>query len=178
MDSLSRVIETHRRDRETSSFEAGLFGGNLPFKTSNDIAAVFDADTYFPARFYQGAVRFKKHVCPDRIGDMNGEEVQCATHIDNHPRVRSWVRNPERQSRAFWLQTSQDKFYPDFVVALDDDRVAAIEYKGADRADSMDTQEKELIGKKWASVSGGLCIFEMVKDKDYALIDATLRAKT
>ncbi len=174
LDALSRVIEVHRRDRETSSFETGLFGGNLPFRTSSDIAAAFDAETYFPARFYQGAVRFEKHVCLDRIGDMNGEEVQCAVHIDNHPRVRSWVRNPERQSRAFWLQTSQDKFYPDFVASLEDGRTIAIEYKGADRADSPDTQEKELIGKKWAEASGGVCDFLLVPDKNFALIDGVL----
>ena len=35
-----------------------------------------------------------------------------------------------RQPNSFWLQTSSDKFYPDFVALLNDGRVLVVEYKG------------------------------------------------
>jgi len=45
--------------------------------------------------------------------------------------VQTWVRNLEREPKlSFWIQTSSDKFYPDFVVKLTNGKVLAIEYKG------------------------------------------------
>lgn len=64
---------------------------------------------------YSGSVKFNKHLYFE-IGDMNNEEVECAQILDSHPMVDCWVRNLERRPLdSFWLQTSTDKFYPDFV---------------------------------------------------------------
>ena len=59
----------------------------------------------------------------------------------------TWVRNTDRQKGSFWLQTSSDKFYPDFMVKLTNGKVLAVEYKGMNLATTDDTKEKERLGK-------------------------------
>jgi type III restriction enzyme len=52
---------------------------------------------------------------------MNGEEADCAFAIDQSHEVEYWARNLERNPKyAFWLPTSTDRFYPDFVAKLRD----------------------------------------------------------
>ena len=88
---------------------------------------------------------------------MNGEEAECAQALDRNLLVKFWVRNLERQIKhSFWLQTSSDKFYPDFVAQLTDGRLLVIEYKGEQFKGTDDVQEKELLGKVWAEKSGNL----------------------
>lgn len=84
------------------------------------------------------------------------------------------MRNPARGSQAFWLQTSTDKFYPDFVCRLRDGRYLVIEYKGADRWSNDDSKEKRAIGKLWEKRSDGTCLFVMPKGKDFGAIRAKL----
>jgi type III restriction enzyme len=105
---------------------------------------------------------------------MNGEEEQCAMAIERHPKVRRWVRNLERSPLSFRLATSSDWFYPDFAAELSDGRSLVVEYKGAMLANSPDTDEKELIGRKWADASNGRCIFVMAKDGDYQAVSRAL----
>jgi type III restriction enzyme len=64
----------------------------------------------------------------------------------------------------FWLPTSTDRFYPDFVAELEDGRLLAVEYKGGDRYSNDDSREKRDIGAVWAAASGGRCLFAMVTD--------------
>ncbi|HOF09133.1 MAG TPA: hypothetical protein PLV33_03960 [Opitutaceae bacterium] len=78
--------------------------------------------------------------------------------------MKWWVRNLDRQPvHSFWLQTSTDRFYPDFVCQLIDGRVLVVEYKGTDRSTNDDSKEKERLGQLWAERSGGRCLFVMVK---------------
>ena len=110
----------------------------------------------------RGAWRFCKHYYP-QIADLKseGEEFRCARAIDSHPRVLHWVRNIPREPRfSFWLPTSTDYFYPDFVCELTDQRLLVVEYKGG-HLDNADTAEKERIGQLWARTSGGKCVFLM-----------------
>lgn len=86
---------------------------------------------------------------------MNGEEEACALVIEQHSKVKRWVRNLDRTPTSFRLVTSSDAFYPDFAAELTDGRSLVVEYKGAQLADSADAQEKELVGKKWAEASQG-----------------------
>ena len=179
VEALSRAIRRLRDARQTKAFEDCLFSGDLAFRTSSDHALVFNPEAYWPdgARRYAGRRRFSKHLTPDRIGEMNGDEEQCATAIDLHPKVRVWVRNLERRpATSFWIQTSSDRFYPDFVALLDNGQVAAIEYKGGDRteAESGDTAEKALVGRKWAEASDGTCLFGLVEDKDFGAVNRLL----
>lgn len=110
---------------------------------------------------------------------MNSEEVECARIIAHDERVETWVRNLEREPKlSFWIQTSSDKFYPDFVAKLKNGKSLAVEYKGGHLANNPDTIEKERLGKLWEERSDGQCFFEMVKGPgDFAKVqDAIKRA--
>jgi len=103
---------------------------------------------------------------------MNDEEERCATAIDIHGRVARWVRNVERLPTSFRLRVSNQWFYPDFVAELTDGSALIVEYKGAGTEGPKDrTEEKDAVGRKWASVTGNR--FIMARDKDY---DAVARA--
>lgn len=82
------------------------------------------------------------------------------------PDIEWWVRNVDRQYGSFWLPTSKDKFYPDFVAKLTDDRTFVVEYKGEHLASADDAQEKQNIGTLWAAKSDGKAIFLMAGKKD------------
>jgi len=101
---------------------------------------------------------------------MNGEEAECAAFIDGLEEVEYWVRNLDREDYSFWMPTSTDKFYPDFVVQLKDGRILVVEYKGADRWSDDDSKEKRLIGEVWEKRSKGRCLFIMPKGKDFNAI--------
>ena len=49
---------------------------------------------------------------------------------------------------------------------LDDGRIFAVEYKGADRMDTGDTKEKTNIGELWAAKSEGKGVFVMAQMRD------------
>lgn len=114
---------------------------------------------------YAGAYQFRKHYY-DRPRDLKaaGEEFRCAQAIDLHPAVKTWVRNVDRQAGSFWLPTSSDKFYPDFVVMLNDGRILLVEYKGRHLLSSDDTKEKRNIGELWAEKSLGRGLFMLVSE--------------
>jgi type III restriction enzyme len=114
---------------------------------------------------YQGPIRFNKHYY-ELPADRDKEEAQCAAFIDSLPEVEFWVRNLERDQYAFWLQTSTDKFYPDFVAKLKDGRFLVVEYKGGHLESTEDTTEKETIGQLWEARSKGLCAFRLATKKD------------
>lgn len=122
----------------------------------------------YPANnLYAGSFRYSRHFY-SQIGDMNEEEAECALNIDSNTNVDYWIRNLERQEfYSFWLQTSTDKFYPDFIVKLKDGTIAIIEYKGEDRYSNDDSKEKRQIGDFYAGISEGRCRFKMLKGKDW-----------
>ena len=123
---------------------------------------------YADVREYGGNYKFKKHFMgPDHVpafdGVAGGEEEQCAMVIDNLPALKYWTRNVSRRLNSFSLPTSTDKFYPDFIALMDDDRLLVVEYKGKNWApeNSGDAREKQLIGQQWAKASGGKGVFVM-----------------
>ena len=92
----------------------------------------------YPARnvYRGGSYRFTKHFYGSHLihdlqertpGGELSEEFLCARAIDTCPEVKHWVRNIERQEKtSFWLPTSTDYFYPDFVAELNDGRVLVV----------------------------------------------------
>ncbi|MFZ0497069.1 MAG: hypothetical protein WBE80_16510 [Methylocella sp.] len=121
--------------------------------------------------------KFQKHFARV-IGDLEarGEEHECAVHIDRLREVKVWARNTVRQRNSFWLQTSSDKFYPDFVCKLHDGCVLVVEYKGALLAHGPAEQQKRLIGELWAGRSGGRCLFAWVENQRFAEIGRVIRS--
>ena len=136
---------------------------------------MFEERSYAYRQPYRGRTVLERHYF-EIIGDLeaDGEEFECALHISRLPAVETWVRNTDRQKGSFWLQTSSDKFYPDFVARLKDGRILVIEYKGALNKEE-DTREKEFVGQVWADASKDPpCIFVMCKDKDYQAINRAI----
>jgi len=174
VEALVRVIGKHRDARETLAFERALFPqSGLEFETSSDIELVFDETRYSYNEPYKGGTEFKKHLFRV-VGDLDakGEEYECAVYLERNEQIKAWVRNTVKQPNSFWLQTSSDKFYPDFVALLKDGRYAVVEYKGADRW--KDADHDRLVGNLWADRSHGKCIFVMLTNREFGVIDSAI----
>lgn len=152
-------------------FDKSLFAPEAKPETTFTYAFEFPPHPHaYPATAtYQGKYKpmLDRHYYP-QIGDMNEEEAECAVALSFSKHVKHWVRNIEaRPDRSFWLPTSTDRFYPDFVAELTDGRVLAVEYKGERDFDpsksfiSPDAREKRTIGELWESKSGGKALFLM-----------------
>jgi len=103
-----------------------------------------------------------------------GEEFTCTVYIDRHPQTEFWVRNLVRKPNSFWLQTAQDKFYPDFVVRLKDGRTLIVEYKGGFLTEQQSERDKKAVGEVWVEASDGTCLFVMPIARDFAAIDRVI----
>jgi len=178
---LSRAIEEKidslRRIHRRSSFDALLFNPETPFEVGPDLCLTYDENAYAPNWYYEGSYRFSKHLYK-QIGELksDGEEFECAVQLDSSEQVAVWIRNLDRRPESsFWLQTSTDRFYPDFVARMTDGRILVVEYKGADRWSNDDSKEKRAIGDLWAARSIGRCIFVMPKGPDWSAIFSAIR---
>ena len=132
-----------------------------------DLCFEFEEGPYSPDWYYQGNFNFRRHYFRN-IGELKaeGEEFECAVFIDQLPQIAYWIRNLDRRHESsFWLQTSTDRFYPDFVALLNDGRILVVEYKGADRWSNDDSKEKRALGELWMSRSEDRCVFVMPKDR-------------
>jgi type III restriction enzyme len=177
VEALVRAIAAHRTVRETEAYQRALMPqSGLDFATSSDVGLTFDENRYGYNQPYRGPVQFQKHFCRV-VGDLEetGEEHECAIYLDRLPEVRTWIRNTSRQPHSFWLQTSTDRFYPDFVCLLTDGRVLVVEYKGSDRSTAEDAIEKDFIGRLWADRSGGKGLFIMVDNREFHRIATHVR---
>lgn len=151
-----------RRLAMQSGFQGKLFDMEIPTLEHTALYSfTFDPGRYPARNLYQGGFEFSKHFYPV-IHDLRektgagaiSEEFRCAQAIDSHPKVKHWVRNIERQEQfSFWLPTSTDYFYPDFVAELTDGRILVIEYKGHPYATNDDSKEKILVGGQWEKSS-------------------------
>ncbi len=167
-DAIAERIEDYRKKKSAEAFQRVLF--QMPareIEVGPEIVLEISKANYAPSNYYQGQYRFKKHLFP-LVGDMNDEEAECGFFLDQMEEVKLWVRNLERRPESsFWLPTSTDRFYPDFVVLLNDGRWFVVEYKGADRWTTDDSKEKRKIGALWADRSDGQCVFVMVTEKKW-----------
>ena len=163
---LAKLLKGEKR----VAFQQSLLAGPQQVRIDRHIVFHFDPQVY-PARWFYPATaryRFRKHYYPlpgELKEDIDAEETACAIELDRLDPVKRWVRNLERQPEAsFWLPTSTDRFYPDFVAELTDGRLLALEYKGGDRYSNDDSKEKRDIGTVWAAASDGRCVFVMATD--------------
>ena len=114
---------------------------------------------------YRGKFPFPKHYYGAVLSDLEdgSEEWRCAIELDEHPAVKHWVRNIDSDPVAgFWLPTSFQRFYPDFVCELTDGTLFVAEYKGDQIRHMPRELEKAEVGRLWAERSGGKCRFEML----------------
>lgn len=176
-EAVRREIERRRQAAVKAGFQKSLPGflAAPRLKESFRYAFTFHPNHY-PARppFYSGRYRFRHHYYPvihdmreKRADGQLTEEFLCARAIDMNPHIKHWVRNVEKEDRfSFWLPTSKDYFYPDFVCELTDGRVLVIEYKGAHLLNDPETREKDQVGHQWEQSSGGRSLFLMAVAED------------
>ncbi|WP_336815282.1 DEAD/DEAH box helicase [Burkholderia gladioli] len=173
--AIGLEIERLRRLAMDKGFQGRLFEMAVP--KLEDVAHFsfqFDPGKYPARNTYQGSYEFGKHFYPE-IHDLkqktsagkDAEEFRCAMAIDAHPKVKHWVRNIQQQEKtSFWLPTSSDYFYPDFVAELTDGRVLVVEYKGEPYKTNDDSKEKNQVGYQWEKSSNGRCLFLFAVERD------------
>jgi type III restriction enzyme len=146
---LGERIKRYRQAAYDAGFQRVLFDNKESVQTSYQYDFSFGVYDYAPKWTYGGSFELPKHYYPV-IGELksSGEEFECAKAIAHTPKIKYWVRNIV-SARSFWLPTSTDNFYPDFVALLDDGRVLVVEYKGEDRETNDDSKEKRNIGELW-----------------------------
>jgi len=135
----ARVNELEKLNRK-KAYETLLFGdGSGTVYVTLASLFTFHPNKYLVGDRYHG-LELPRHYYKE-IGAMNDEEVKCAQVIAHDERIETWVRNLEREPKlSFWIQTSTDKFYPDFVAKFPNGKILAVEYKG-DRITTDDTKE-------------------------------------
>ena len=182
-DVLKRAIALRVKELRAEAGQKGmqlLLEAITPTLALGENGFTFAEGRYLPPKPYSGRYAWQKHFYPrpDDIKD-GGEEYQCAVAIDSHPLVKHWVRNIVRGAHSYWLPTSTDRFYPDFVAELTDGRTLVVEYKGQQLVDNLDTLEKANVGARLAEISGDQMVFWMAersKAADFAArLDAVLR---
>lgn len=154
----------------------GLFDDESRFGIRDEHCIVLEQGRYAYDYPYNGPILLKRHFFPV-IGNLksSGEEFECAEFIANHLEgVAWWVRNVERKPTSFWLQTASDRFYPDFIVQMENGLLLAIEYKGAHISDNRDSREKRRVGELWARRSEGRCQFVWVENRRWEDIQRVL----
>ncbi len=162
---LTRIDDIRRSMRAKTAREFLLDPGAPVQALSND-SFEFRYGMYDDQPTYRGPIGFTKHFL-DRVpafdGKVDGEEVRCARVLDGLGEVRHWVRNVARHPSSFWLQTSTQRTYPDFVAELTDARIFVVEYKGADHW--ADAAEDRAIGEVWARATKNLYLMVRAKDE-------------
>ncbi len=166
--ALLEKIKNYRQQAYVHGYQKTLFGESASVETSYKYAFDFSPDSYPAKEFYRGEYKFRKHFYPF-IGDLDapGEEFDCAQIIDSLPQVKYWVKNmPNQPSASFWLPTSTDRFYPDFVAELNDGRIFVVEYKGKPYVTNDDSKEKRNLGELWEERSNGKGLFLMAEKRN------------
>ena len=184
---LAEQIDDLRDKASKRAFNQLVLDGGWTIRASAAHAFSFEAGIYpVPAhKRYVGKFHFHKHyfALPADLQD-GGQEWACAVALNQHARVRHWVRNLESDPVAgFWLPTSFGRFYPDFVCELHDGRLLVAEYKGAHLRSMPKEIEKAQVGALWAASSGSSAIFAMLFKQERGMglaeqIDAVLDAAT
>jgi type III restriction enzyme len=157
-----------------AAYQECLFAPGATVEVSAERVFRITEDRYAPNWIYDGGYRFRKHGIR-RIGDLEaqGEEFEYATVIDGLNEVEAWIKNISRRPEtSFWLPTSTDRFYPDFVARLVDGKILVVEYKGPDRYGGPDANEKLMVGNLWEARSGGRCLFVMPTNRNWDAIRA------
>lgn len=174
-DAIKAEIERLRKLAMEKGFQGRLFEMAVPtIEEAAQYSFSFDPGKYPARNLYQGSYEFERHFYPvihdlrEKTGaGRTAEEFRYAMAIDSHPMVKHWVRNIERQEQcSFWLPTSTDYFYPDFVAELTDGRVLVVEYKGEPYKTNDDSKEKKQVGHQWEKTSDGRCLFLFAVETD------------
>jgi type III restriction enzyme len=166
--AVAEKVKNLRKEARRQAMEDFLFtDSSAPVFVSAAATHLYDPNKYPYIQAYQG-LELPNHFYPV-IGDLEteGQEYNCARIIAHLGGIKFWVRNLSGEPEcSFWIQTSSDKFYPDFVCELKNGKSLVVEYKAADWGNQKDNDEKERLGQLWEARSHGECIFLMIKGPD------------
>jgi len=153
------------------SFNKFLDSNNFTTNVNN----VFTLNKYKPNEDSR-SLNFNKHHYKYADKFDSNEEYACAKYIDGLPQVTTWIKNISGNSKdSFWLQTSTDKFYPDFIIKVDNGKTIVAEYKGTHLKTNDDTKEKEAIGNVFTTVSNNIEFIMLYKDDYKQKLDLILK---
>lgn len=175
---LEAKMRDLRRQAVTKAYQQFLFSDGVKERATvgGEFNFVFHPDAYAPSRDYPRTSEFAKHYYPRCAAFDSEEEEACAWELDKlaqQGKIEFWVRNLVRKPTcSFFLPSLKDRFYPDFVCRLPDGRTLVVEYKSGRDWDSSKPDRD--IGELWAELSGGKCLFVMVKEKRWDWIEAKL----
>jgi type III restriction enzyme len=116
--AIEAKIKTLGRIQKRKALDEFLFQNDSPVFVDSAATHLFSPYRYPCMNAYQG-LPLPKHFYPV-ISNLasKGEEYECARTIANTKGIKFWIRNIARDPDAsFWIQTSTDKFYPDFVAS-------------------------------------------------------------
>lgn len=178
--AIQEKLNSYRDQQSGEAYQRTLYGldADQVIESSPEICFSYEEQLYCPNELHEPhGNKLKKHFF-QVIGKMDSkEEMDCADLIDSLEEVEFWVRNLSKRPESFWLQTSTDKFYPDFVAKLKDNRILAVEYKSERDWSNDDSKEKRKLGELWADRSNGRCLFVMPKGKDWDEIKQVIARK-
>ncbi len=175
--ALEQKIKAAKREAMRKVHES-LLATVADFSVDDRCEMIFEQGRYAYDWPYAGFTDLPGHFFP-HIGNLRaeGEEFECAVLLATRLEgVKYWVRNVERKPTSFSLQTATDRFYPDFLCKMTDGRILVVEYKNTRDWDLPDNIEKRQLGELWARRSNGKCLFIMPRGKDWAAIQAILKA--
>jgi len=165
---LQEKINTARMTAKGQSFQHFFLAPESRVMLDFDNGFEFKERMYDDVlHWYQGSYKFTKHFLgsqkvPAFDGDQkDGEEILCAMVIDQLPDVEFWIRNVERHRCSYWMQSSPNNFYPDFVALLKNGNTLVVEYKGQHLLNDPATKNKRLIGELYAHHADGRLHFVM-----------------
>ena len=172
---LGEQLQIAKAEALKEGFQQALFGADADIVVSDEPGAMFTypADmTQYPAHaYYQGGTyRFRKHYPSWAI--FNGRPLGARwVRSSSAPRPStSWMRWSSGfatvDKSQFWMPTSKQRTYPDFVARLKDGRLLVVEYKGGDRYSADSEKEKRMIGELWAAKSNGRGVYLMAQLRD------------
>lgn len=172
-EALEKKIDEAKQTAKKKEFQALLLN-HEDFITDTRAHAIFELGRYAFDYAYSGFTELPKHFYP-QIGNLkaDGEEFECALFLATQLEgVKFWVRNVECKRTSFSLQTSSDRFYPDFICQLENEKILAVEYKNKRDWYLPENIEKRHLGALWEERSHGTCLFIMPEGKDFAAIKA------
>jgi type III restriction enzyme len=175
-EQLSQHLDKAKRGATAQSVLA-LLNAEANLSADDRLQHVFGSGRYAWDWQYSGFITLKRHFFP-QIGNLKseGEEFNCAHFIANEMEgVDTWIRNVEHKPSSFSLPTSVHRFYPDFLIRLENGKIIAAEYKGAHLADGRISDEKKRIGEIWERRGGGRCAFAWMENQDWTSIKKAAR---
>lgn len=99
--------------------------------------------------------------------DFNNDEEDFACYLDEHKALVWWHRNVAKSGQYFVQGWRKSKIYPDFIFAVNKERIVVIETKGDQLEGNLDTEYKR---KLLATVSNHFAFDKTTKAGELELV--------